>query len=398
MLENRTEATHQCKNGHDKYNCPCYCSRKMSYWCYYIPFSWTSGARAALLIIMATITGGIIGALITAGYLTQSSFTMSTEKWDEVNSQQTRLETTPHALKQGHPSQNLHSFPYSKESDKAVQFQFQRNRNNFRRSSITLPLPSTNKIESSNLNLERKSKEMPRLISIDSSLLPKPIKPPQIQSPRGFSSKANPNVVIHFDSIARPRINTGLLVLVVTGGDKASVIENRRIISQTWAKQTNVRFVTDALGVPDDVAIRLPEPAEQGGLKHLPRKVLMMWTHIAKEIDTLYKDYNFFMKVDDDTFVNIAKLEKDLSMLEPDVPIFLGKKQYGAIVKQTLGPNALYQVAYLSNLLQLGQLKSSLTMVSIQEMNDTVPILIILRVCMFNSKILFVLLFIIIIF
>lgn len=136
-----------------------------------------------------------------------------------------------------------------------------------------------------------------------------------------------------------PSRRARIMTLVVTGGSKASVTTNRRAVATTWADD-NTYFVT-----ADDVdywprLIRLPPAAEKPGPGLLSRKVLHMWAHVAEHYT---EQYDFFIKADDDTYVNLPRLAQDLSWLDPDVPMYLGAKRFGANIKGTPAPGALWQ-------------------------------------------------------
>lgn len=129
-----------------------------------------------------------------------------------------------------------------------------------------------------------------------------------------------------------------LMVLVVTGGTKAATLDNRQTVLETWADNDTYLVTRDAVKWPH--VIRLPAEAEEGGMNLLSRKVLHMWEHVARE----WTDrYDWFIKADDDTYINLPRLRQDLALLDPQAPAYLGSKRFGGGARGTPGPGPLWQ-------------------------------------------------------
>lgn len=129
-----------------------------------------------------------------------------------------------------------------------------------------------------------------------------------------------------------------LFIAAITGGKGEHVQSNRAAILDTFAPQTDLYFVTtDEVKTPN--VIRLPPKAEDGGRGSLPKKVLHMWDHIYQNFG---RRYDFYMKIDDDTFVNVPRLLANLERFNPDVPACYGGKRYSAYAPVD-GPSHLWR-------------------------------------------------------
>jgi hypothetical protein len=128
------------------------------------------------------------------------------------------------------------------------------------------------------------------------------------------------------------------MVLVVTGGGSATAAANRAAVLSTWA-DNHTYFVTLDAGVPEERRIRLPAAAESGGRSRLFVKVLAMWAHVA---EVYAHQYDFFLKADDDTYVNLPRLQRELAGMDPDVPAYFGAKRFSASLVGTGRPMPLW--------------------------------------------------------
>eukprot|EP00056_Hartaetosiga_gracilis_P016434 m.5023 g.5023 ORF g.5023 m.5023 type:complete len:1351 (-) comp4099_c0_seq2:162-4214(-) len=127
-----------------------------------------------------------------------------------------------------------------------------------------------------------------------------------------------------------------VLVGIITGGKKESVKTNRQAVLDTWFDE-DCYFVT-LEEVNTDRVIRLSVQAESGGHRGLPIKVKNMFEYIYEHyID----DYDFFVKADDDTFINMDRLRKSLSVFNPEIPVYLGKP-FSSKTRGVAGPNAMW--------------------------------------------------------
>ena len=154
--------------------------------------------------------------------------------------------------------------------------------------------------------------------------------PPNAGAVRGLDTE------VHLK--ARPSRRPTIMVLVVTGGSKPATKNNREAVMRTWADSDTYMVTKD----PVDWArvIELPAEAEEGGMNLLSRKVLHMWEAVARD----WADkYDYFMKADDDVYVNLPRIRQDLAFLDPDAPAFLGSKRFGGSAKGTPGPGPLWQ-------------------------------------------------------
>eukprot|EP00049_Salpingoeca_infusionum_P024045 m.14599 g.14599 ORF g.14599 m.14599 type:complete len:1054 (-) comp6371_c0_seq1:243-3404(-) len=134
-----------------------------------------------------------------------------------------------------------------------------------------------------------------------------------------------------------------LAILVVTGGSSEKTLSNRKAVLETWGNSEHVYFVThDPVDVPKSRIIWLPDAAEVGGRSMLGRKVIYMWDYVANNEELLAK-YDFFMKADDDVFLNMPKLKQDLRYFNGSTPLSLGNRRYGVGMKGLPAPNPLFQ-------------------------------------------------------
>lgn len=130
-----------------------------------------------------------------------------------------------------------------------------------------------------------------------------------------------------------------IMILVITGGTKPSVVTNRQAVAKTWA-DNDTYFVTHDKVPSGSNVLWLPDAAEAPGGSILSRKVLHMWEHVA---DKYLDRYDFFMKADDDTYINMPLLRHNLQQVDPQLPLYMGAKHFGVIIKGTPAPNLLWQ-------------------------------------------------------
>eukprot|EP00049_Salpingoeca_infusionum_P018838 m.359023 g.359023 ORF g.359023 m.359023 type:complete len:1247 (+) comp18374_c0_seq1:602-4342(+) len=146
----------------------------------------------------------------------------------------------------------------------------------------------------------------------------------------------NPDVPFTYRNLLNER-KPRIMIAAITGGKKPSVKVNRQAVLDTWFDKDSYFVTRDE--VPTDRVIRLSEFAESGGFKMLPRKVKHMFDYMYEHhID----DYDWFIKADDDTFINKERLTKTLSVYNPDIPVYLGKP-FASKIKGITGPGPLWQ-------------------------------------------------------
>jgi hypothetical protein len=75
-----------------------------------------------------------------------------------------------------------------------------------------------------------------------------------------------------------------------------------------------------AAGVPEARTIKLNAAIDAAGYEGLARKSLALLDLFAAEETTMY---GFFLKADDDTYMQFAVLRQLLSKLDPDIPLYL---------------------------------------------------------------------------
>ena len=95
-----------------------------------------------------------------------------------------------------------------------------------------------------------------------------------------------------------------VLILVLSGereGDEAQ----RASVFETWASNSTYVVTSGPVNTPN--VIRLPPEAEAGGYKGLPIKVLRYLLPMV--IDKFLDGYDFVMKADPDTYINVERLE-----------------------------------------------------------------------------------------
>lgn len=80
--------------------------------------------------------------------------------------------------------------------------------------------------------------------------------------------------------------------------------------------------------LPTDNRIVLDAIAESGGRKMLYRKTMRLLDHLI-HIENVPDRYDFIMKADDDTYVNIPRIKQLLAYVDPDVPFFAGSTRFG---------------------------------------------------------------------
>eukprot|EP00045_Choanoeca_perplexa_P017390 m.251998 g.251998 ORF g.251998 m.251998 type:complete len:1134 (+) comp17524_c0_seq5:146-3547(+) len=128
-----------------------------------------------------------------------------------------------------------------------------------------------------------------------------------------------------------------LLVAIISGGSNESLSKafwrpnvnleankeraaNRDAILATWASD-HTYFVTHE-EVDTTRIVSLSAKAEVGGRDALPRKSMRMWQQLWEEFGP--QGYEWFMKADDDTYINMDRLSRTLSLYRSDVPVILG--------------------------------------------------------------------------
>jgi hypothetical protein len=122
-----------------------------------------------------------------------------------------------------------------------------------------------------------------------------------------------------------------LLVCLFTGGDpgkRTATDQTDRVtaIDSTWA-DIDVRWVTNRNDIDASRRITLPEEAETGGYKKIWKKSLHLFHYLANS--DLGAQYDFVLKGDDDTYVNLPELRKVLQAFDPSVPAQFGNNLYG---------------------------------------------------------------------
>lgn len=112
-----------------------------------------------------------------------------------------------------------------------------------------------------------------------------------------------------------------------SGGDRIFGT-NRRVNAQvhSWAGGTDIYYVTHA-NISTRNTIVLPTEAESGGYKGIWKKTLLLFHHIATT--PLGQQYDYIMKCDDDTYVNLSQLRLLLKSMDSSVPFQLGNNGYG---------------------------------------------------------------------
>lgn len=135
------------------------------------------------------------------------------------------------------------------------------------------------------------------------------------------------------------KANAKVMLAVVTGGAKNTTLSNRQAVVDTWFGLESYMVTAEDVGAAR--VIRLPKEAERGGRSALPKKVKHMWAHLYEHF---LDEYDWFMKLDDDTFVHKERLLKTLSVFDPTVPLLLGKSYVtrpssGAVT----GPGAMWK-------------------------------------------------------
>eukprot|EP00045_Choanoeca_perplexa_P014006 m.162483 g.162483 ORF g.162483 m.162483 type:complete len:1196 (+) comp16533_c0_seq1:148-3735(+) len=194
------------------------------------------------------------------------------------------------------------------------------------------------------INIAQQPSSSTRPLQLDSKQTTTSLNQPfqQSSTTRGTSApvkQAEPAMVTRPRTIpSANRSRARILVLVITGGSKAATLTNRQAVLATWATE-DVYFVTTDV-VNTSRVIRLPARAEAGGLKGLPTKVLLSFAHVAQS--PLLEAYDFVMKADDDTFVNLPRLQRELSLLDPEALFYGGCKRFNAHVPKTKAVNAFY--------------------------------------------------------
>ncbi|EGD80807.1 hypothetical protein PTSG_01396 [Salpingoeca rosetta] len=128
-----------------------------------------------------------------------------------------------------------------------------------------------------------------------------------------------------------------VLVFVITGGKKASVKTNRKAVLETWFDK-DTYFVT-LEDVPTGNVIRLSPEAEAGGHRGLPVKVKHMFQYMYEHF---LDEYDWFVKADDDTYINMDRLKKTLSVYNPEIPVYIGKP-FSTKTKGVDGPSPLWR-------------------------------------------------------
>jgi len=106
---------------------------------------------------------------------------------------------------------------------------------------------------------------------------------------------------------------------------------NRQAVLDTWGPDT--WFVTRE-PVATRRVITLPEAFEAGGREALPDKVREMWRMLHRRFllgtgDPQQGRVDWFMKADDDTYVHRTRLDRTLALLDPAVPLHLGRQVGG---------------------------------------------------------------------
>lgn len=113
-----------------------------------------------------------------------------------------------------------------------------------------------------------------------------------------------------------------LLVMAISGDSQVHA-ERRETVFQSWGESEHFYFVTKSRNIPNgSKVLRLPEDAEEGGRFLLGRKMLNLWSLIAKN----FSHYNFYLKADDDVYIHRAAFHRTLRYLDSSVPFVLGRK------------------------------------------------------------------------
>eukprot|EP00039_Didymoeca_costata_P015315 m.258555 g.258555 ORF g.258555 m.258555 type:complete len:254 (-) comp16193_c0_seq9:1671-2432(-) len=138
---------------------------------------------------------------------------------------------------------------------------------------------------------------------------------------------------IHFEQVYK--FSTGLtefnenktkllkICLFAANTEKSKSLVHSQL--HTFANESNIWYVSHA-DIPSKRVIRLGEKYETGGYESLPKKTFALFSHLAKHDLDLY---DFFMKADDDTYINIPRLEATLRNFNPEVPLLLGSSRFG---------------------------------------------------------------------
>eukprot|EP00041_Stephanoeca_diplocostata_P020427 m.457301 g.457301 ORF g.457301 m.457301 type:complete len:680 (+) comp21577_c0_seq4:196-2235(+) len=80
--------------------------------------------------------------------------------------------------------------------------------------------------------------------------------------------------------------------------------------------------------LPTKNRIVLSAEAESGGRKMLYRKTMRLLDDLIRNKNAT-DHYDFIMKADDDTYVNIPRIKQLLAHIDPDVPFFAGSTRFG---------------------------------------------------------------------
>eukprot|EP00056_Hartaetosiga_gracilis_P010716 m.159629 g.159629 ORF g.159629 m.159629 type:complete len:749 (+) comp13374_c0_seq2:1818-4064(+) len=142
---------------------------------------------------------------------------------------------------------------------------------------------------------------------------------------------------------------TRILILLVGMASSTSISRMKKQLS-TWGGMENLDFVIVASNLQhSDLGLK-PSPrvkfmaleSDVGDKDKLFLKIHDMWVKVWEEYG---EEYDFFFKIDDDTFVNPYSLTSMLAHIRPDVPAYLGRKvgmSKCRICKELISPTFMY--------------------------------------------------------
>ncbi|EDQ90034.1 uncharacterized protein MONBRDRAFT_36900 [Monosiga brevicollis MX1] len=133
-----------------------------------------------------------------------------------------------------------------------------------------------------------------------------------------------------------------ICIFVVTGGNSSKSAASQAAIAQTWFTNHSYFVTHDKVPVPSERVVYLSTSAEQAARVNLALKVLHMWEYLARMRTARFAQCDYFMKADDDTYVNLPRLQQELALLNASVPSYFGVKRYSAVVKNTPPANSLW--------------------------------------------------------
>ena len=116
------------------------------------------------------------------------------------------------------------------------------------------------------------------------------------------------------------------LKMLLYAGGRDSTARVQAQLASFAGSDSDVWWVT-GMPLPTNRTLDLGAAAESGGYRDLPRKTIALFRHVANSADL--NAYGFYMKADDDTYINTPRLRLLLSQLNPDIPLYLGSARFG---------------------------------------------------------------------